>query len=215
LIRYRQSHDNGYSQVVSPSAPVTLQPGERAPAPPPLSLVQDFVNTLNREQEDEQLSSEDDLRAWLLDRHLIVADEIVTRRDLRDAHELRETLRAMLLGNNGAEVPPHVQQTFDRFADDAPLVARAEIDGSVALRPERAGVPGAWAVVLGTIARANENGTWPRLKTCPADKCEWVFYDHSRNRSGRWCTMRLCGAQAKMRRYRQRHAGARRGDHST
>lgn len=38
------------------------------------------------------------------------------------------------------------------------------------------------------------------LKCC--DDCRWLFLDKSRNRSRRWCSMRACGAHAKMRRYR-------------
>ncbi|MGH2778535.1 MAG: CGNR zinc finger domain-containing protein, partial [Actinomycetota bacterium] len=32
-----------------------------------------------------------------------------------------------------------------------------------------------------------------------------AFYDHSKNRSGKWCTMRVCGNRAKTRAYRERH----------
>jgi predicted RNA-binding Zn ribbon-like protein len=41
-----------------------------------------------------------------------------------------------------------------------------------------------------------------RLKLC--GQCRWLFLDHSRNRSRRWCSMSECGAQVKMRRYRAR-----------
>jgi predicted RNA-binding Zn ribbon-like protein len=63
------------------------------------------------------------------------------------------------------------------------------------------------ALVIGAIA----NGTWSRLKACP--DCRFVFYDHTRNASRRWCVMspggpsvRACGNIAKVRRYRDKHA---------
>jgi predicted RNA-binding Zn ribbon-like protein len=46
--------------------------------------------------------------------------------------------------------------------------------------------------------------TWDRLKACRLDDCQWVFYDHSKNRSRTWCSMRVCGNRAKARAYRER-----------
>ncbi len=60
------------------------------------------------------------------------------------------------------------------------------------------------AIVLAAIA----DRTWPRLKACP--DCRWVFFDHTRNGSKRWCLMnagptgRACGTIDKVRRFRQR-----------
>ncbi len=49
-------------------------------------------------------------------------------------------------------------------------------------------------------------GTWSRLKACAAEDCQFAFYDHSKNRSGHWCTMAECGNRAKVRSYRARQA---------
>jgi predicted RNA-binding Zn ribbon-like protein len=49
-------------------------------------------------------------------------------------------------------------------------------------------------------------GTFERLKICRNDECQWAFYDHSRNRSGVWCTMAVCGNRMKGRAFRTRHA---------
>jgi predicted RNA-binding Zn ribbon-like protein len=56
-------------------------------------------------------------------------------------------------------------------------------------------------IVHGAIA----DGTWQRLKACRDHSCEWAFYDHTKNRSGAWCTMEECGNRAKARSYRERH----------
>jgi predicted RNA-binding Zn ribbon-like protein len=65
---------------------------------------------------------------------------------------------------------------------------------------------------LATVVAAITAGSWKRLKACP--DCRWVFYDNTRNGSKRWCLMyaggpegRACGTIAKVRRYRDRHAG--------
>jgi predicted RNA-binding Zn ribbon-like protein len=47
-------------------------------------------------------------------------------------------------------------------------------------------------------------GTWNRLKVCANDACQLAFYDASRNRSGRWCSMTTCGNRMKGRAYRER-----------
>jgi predicted RNA-binding Zn ribbon-like protein len=45
------------------------------------------------------------------------------------------------------------------------------------------------------------------IRECGAPDCEWLFLDHSRNRSRRWCDMRSCGNRQKARRHYQRAHG--------
>ena len=42
------------------------------------------------------------------------------------------------------------------------------------------------------------------VRFCEAPDCEWLFLDHSRNHSRRWCDMTSCGNRAKARRHYQR-----------
>jgi hypothetical protein len=67
--------------------------------------------------------------------------------------------------------------------------------------------------VLAIVLTAAADGRWRRLKACP--DCRWVFYDHTRNASKRWCLMyaggpdgRACGTIAKVRRHRQKTSAA-------
>ncbi len=39
------------------------------------------------------------------------------------------------------------------------------------------------------------------VRFCEAPDCEWLFLDHSRNRSRRWCDMTSCGNRQKARRH--------------
>jgi predicted RNA-binding Zn ribbon-like protein len=41
-----------------------------------------------------------------------------------------------------------------------------------------------------------------RLHACASDTCRWLFLDTSKNRTRRWCDMKICGNRAKARRYR-------------
>jgi len=44
------------------------------------------------------------------------------------------------------------------------------------------------------------------VRFCEAPDCRWLFLDHSRNRSRRWCDMKVCGNRQKARRhYRRTH----------
>jgi len=42
------------------------------------------------------------------------------------------------------------------------------------------------------------------LRECAADSCAWLFLDHSRNHSRRWCDMKVCGNRTKARRHYER-----------
>ena len=66
------------------------------------------------------------------------------------------------------------------------------------------------ATLLVPVAEASRDGSWQRVKACRAGDCLWAFYDRSRNRSGVWCNMAVCGNRAKVRTYRQRSPGGER-----
>jgi predicted RNA-binding Zn ribbon-like protein len=57
------------------------------------------------------------------------------------------------------------------------------------------------------IAATMQDGTWPRLKLCTNQACQWAFYDASRAQTARWCSMQICGNRAKQRAWRHRQAG--------
>jgi predicted RNA-binding Zn ribbon-like protein len=76
--------------------------------------------------------------------------------------------------------------------------------GSAELAPAAAGFPAALAAILVPVAEGDRDGTWQRVKACRADDCQWAFYDRSRNRSGVWCNMAVCGNREKVRAYRRR-----------
>ena len=80
-------------------------------------------------------------------------------------------------------------------------------DGASRLEPTAAGVDAALGHIVAAVHAAIAEDTWPRLKACERDVCRWAFYDHSKNRSGHWCSMAGCGSREKNRRaYRRRRA---------
>jgi predicted RNA-binding Zn ribbon-like protein len=157
------------------------------PAPGALRLVHRFVNTLDIEAGTDALDA-----AWLESVGLPGGDA-------ERARLFREALRELLLGHNGVPVAPRAVALLTGFARESPVVVGFAADGTPRLE-------GSDAVshLLAAIARAELDGTWERLKICPADDCRWAFYDFSRNRSRTWCDMKVCGNRAKARTYRSK-----------
>ncbi|MFD8572080.1 CGNR zinc finger domain-containing protein [Streptomyces sp. NPDC057694] len=164
---------------------------DREPAPGGLALVAALVNTLNTEAGTDALDTAEGRAPFR-----------VTAADAPAARELRESLRAVCLAHAG--LAPHREVTpLDELLARAPLrVAIDASDGSAELVPvDEAALA---SRVAAAVAEAHAAGTWSRLKACEADDCHWVYYDRSPAGRGRWCDMALCGARAKMRRYRAR-----------
>jgi predicted RNA-binding Zn ribbon-like protein len=78
-------------------------------------------------------------------------------------------------------------------------------DGTLRLEPAAGGIAGALGQIAAGVYAAVADGVWERFKACDRDTCRWAFYDHSKNRSGRWCSMGVCGNREKsLRAYRRR-----------
>jgi predicted RNA-binding Zn ribbon-like protein len=172
--------------------------------PRELVVVQALVNTIDLEDNDDRLDSPEALRSFLTGHGLLGAGEPVGQADLDLAVELREALRAMLRVNHGEPLDPAALEVVNRAAAALPLQVGFDDQGHPVLGPGSGGCRGALAVLLAGIAEASAQGTWERLKACSAESCQWAFYDRSKNRSGRWCSMQTCGNRTKTRTYRSR-----------
>jgi predicted RNA-binding Zn ribbon-like protein len=129
-------------------------------------------------------------------------DHGVREADIRQLRELRNDLRAAVEG--APEGTSRVNQWAARLGLH-PVIT----DGRIAF--EHSG--GQAGNILAIVFTAVADGRWRRLKACP--DCRWVFYDHTRNASKRWCLMyaggpdgRACGTIAKVRQYRQKQKAA-------
>ena len=184
----------------------TAQSGGREPADGELRLVQDFVNTLDREHGNDLLDGPEGLAAWLEYRGFAAADLLDS--DVARAVGVREALRALLLANNGGPDAPAAYSVLQAAAKRARLEA-AFAPGGAALVPAAGGLDGAIGRVLAVVFAAMLDGRWERLKACPRDVCGWVFLDRSHANRGTWCSMRVCGNRVKAGTYyRRRTRGA-------
>jgi predicted RNA-binding Zn ribbon-like protein len=59
-------------------------------------------------------------------------------------------------------------------------------------------------LVLAALYEGQLAGTRMRLKTCRNPQCPLAFYDRSRNASGVWCSVRICGNAINLRAHRER-----------
>ncbi len=171
-------------------------------------LIQDYVNTLHKDPhgDEEDLSSPAQLASWLAAHDLAGPNVRAGAADLRQAKELREALRLLLLAHNETEVDEAAAQAvLDRVARKARVELRFEGEGPM-LVPAAAGVPGALGRIIVAVHDAVADGTWTRLKACRAHDCEWAFIDTAKNQSRAWCSMSSCGNREKARAYRRRHA---------
>lgn len=185
--------------------PPGFQPAGRAPAPPPLDLVQDFVNTEIPVWAVDDIATPDALADWLRDRDLLPDGALVDAGSFVRARALRQVLRTLASRNaHGSTSDEDPRIEFATLASEMPLRFALGERGDLRLAPVDRGVNGALAEILSRVFEAQTSGEWRRLKSCPGPHCGWLFYDASRNASSRWCSMSICGNRTKTAAYRQR-----------
>jgi predicted RNA-binding Zn ribbon-like protein len=187
-------------------------PGDDEPKPAPgrLMLVQALVNTVERPDGLDRLADPADARPWLVDNHLLAPDIELTDTDLDLVRGVREALRSLLVHNAGGPAPTDSALAPLRSIGSTGT-ARACLadDGEVQLTTTGDSVRDRLLDLLLIVRDAQRDGTWPSLKACANDECQWAFYDKSRNRGGTWCEMSVCGNKLKNRAFRARSKATR------
>src|SRR5882724_3096303 len=135
-------------------------------APQPLELVRSFVNTYDHDDDTEALPDPGALTGWLEANGL--GAPRASASDLARARELREALRAILQHHGGLDLDPGAPRIVGDAAERAKLAVAFDDHGRVVIEPKAGGVDGALGGLLVTIADAQRDGTWSRLKACPA-----------------------------------------------
>jgi predicted RNA-binding Zn ribbon-like protein len=172
----------------------------------------DFVNTRRERwrRDVECLLSVEEVVVWLVRARLLSQARKAPASVLAEARELREAIDA------------GVRAAVERTAPDPAAVAL--IDGWLALagsrpalltdqigrpvlteRPSADSPRRALGMVAYDAARMLGIETErSRVRICGSDTCSARFYDRSPAARRRWCSMALCGNQAKARRFREK-----------
>ena len=190
-------------------------------------LCLDFCNTTSERgsSHDERLESYADLVGWSSLAGFLSSEEAtrLTRLGTSSPSEsLAVWLRAICLREALTSIFRAAAEGR-RMRSDALAVLNFELAAAMArsqVVPTDAGYTWLWIergkaldCVLWPIARSAADlltgGPLGAVRRCQGRACGWLFLDTSRNRSRRWCDMRICGNRAKARRHHQRlKAGA-------
>ena len=169
----------------------------RSRGPGAVGLMQDFLNTIDIESETDLVETPAALAGWLQGRGLLGPGATVSAREHARVLELRETASRRPRGDDPRREPEDAYARLDGIAADVPL--RVRFGAATRLEPVRRRAAPAIGPILATVYDAPRRRAVERLKVCRNDACRWAFYDPSRNRSGVWCTMAICGNRMKGR----------------
>lgn len=178
-------------------------------APGQLRLVQTFLNTYDLDSGHDVLVDSASAKAWLVDNRLASPGTDYDANDLRRLTEVRRALHELVAANGGTGLQRRAVTTLNEAARRVRLGVRLHPTDGYRLVAEGVGVDRPIGELLMSVTGAMTAGNWNRLKVCANDACQRAFYDSSRNRSGRWCSMATCGNRMKGRAYRQRHGSSR------
>jgi predicted RNA-binding Zn ribbon-like protein len=178
--------------------------------PAELALLKAFLNSVDIEEGSDSFQTAEGLRTWLLERGLPNGGALLTEAARRGLIEVREAIREIVAAH-GETVPVDAVETVRAAARTATLVVTIDGAGQADLLPAGSGADALVARLLADIASAQRLGTWRDLRICRRDVCRWAFHDASRNHSGVWCTMSVCGNRVKSANLRRRRSrvGAR------
>jgi len=182
--------------------------GHQSPVPVQLALVQSFLNTLDLEAGRDDLADNSSAQAWLAARRLVSPGTEYDEADRRRLVDVRRALHGLVASNGGAGVQRRAVTTLNEAARRVRLGVRLHPEDGYRQMAEGVGIDRPIGELLISVTTAMAAGSWTRLKICANDACQEAFYDGSRNRSGRWCSMAKCGNRMKGRTYRHRHTGS-------
>jgi predicted RNA-binding Zn ribbon-like protein len=193
-------------------------------------LCLDFANTVDWRLSDhagEFLSTYADLVAW--SRHAGILSEARARRLLKASRQSPPAADAVL--RRAIALRELIYRIFSAIVHgvmpvraDTHKLNRALSDSLSRMRLVPAGGSFEWGwaedgdalerpiwYVVQSAAMLLTSSRLDRVRQCKDDYCGWLFFDMSKNRSRRWCSMEDCGNRAKARRhYRKSRTAGRR-----
>jgi predicted RNA-binding Zn ribbon-like protein len=184
----------------------------------------DLVNTepMQRGQRVDLLGNFEDLVDWLEASGAVTAEagrRAKQRWDgtgqgnlaFREAIRLREVLRRTAERLAGGKSADEVTVTaINKVLASRPVFPQLAREGKhyvTRLEPLSDAAPHLLVPVAESAAWLLEHGDRSLLRRCENPDCVLFFYDTTKNKRRRWCSMDTCGSRAKAAAYYRRHRG--------
>ena len=215
------------AKTARPASPAVAPQARRRGAVPAEPVDADrvlaFVNTLSSRPTSapvERLDSYEALVTWAREQHLVsaAAAERLAAEARRHPHhavavlarakDFREALNGLVSAIDAGKQP-----SADVLKTIGDCLAGAYANGRLVPHESAlqwvASAEDALERVLWEVGRAAGrlviSPRLARVRACAASDCGWWFVDDTKNRSRRWCDMKLCGNREKLRRFRKKH----------
>lgn len=185
------------------------------PAPGGLAFVQDLLNTISagKPREPDLLEDVEVARTWLAQAFAnwneetgqpapvveITADGLQELRDFR--HDLHRHLQPARTDTSPKSHPV-------RTPTAAQTALRLDADGRIRAEAQGKGWRQVASLAMIEAYQAQCADFLRRLKSCRNTRCTVTFFDRSRNNSGVWHDVRVCGNAANLRNHRARKRAA-------
>jgi predicted RNA-binding Zn ribbon-like protein len=184
-----------------------------------LDLVNTLDNRFSKAGPEELLASYDDLLRFASQSGLLTkrqaqklkrldASQAERAEALHEVRELRETVAAIAYAQlEGKELPASALATLEDYLKRAGFHRHLT---AVQLRPVWSwhGLDGQVAAPVWLLAQEAVDcllsDRSSQLRCCASETCRWLFLDTSKNRTRRWCDMKVCGNRMKARRFHAR-----------
>jgi predicted RNA-binding Zn ribbon-like protein len=132
-----------------------------------------------------------------------------SERDANDAIRqvvgLRETLYSLFLSVVTGHTPNPVHlRAYNRFLSDVRVADSIcwQKHAFVVATPDVAMSPsGPLRPIMDAANDLLTSPDWRHIGECSDKSCRWLFLDHSKNHSRRWCSMQVCGNRSKAKRF--------------
>jgi predicted RNA-binding Zn ribbon-like protein len=174
-------------------------------APGELELLQRFLNLHVHDAEGVHRDPPAEMvGGFLVARHLLRENERFSEADRETYLELRDAMRKLIEAVDDEPVPRPAAEAIDGIGLAAGLHPHFHATGAPTLEPKGHGVAAAFGKIVAIAFVSAFDGSFAHLKLCADETCRSVFYDRSKNHSGRWCSMATCGNRAKVRAWRER-----------
>ncbi len=176
-------------------------------APRGAALVQDFLNTKAIGDHPDLLADPvlaqswltTAVQAWSTTRGDDMHPPTLSAADVTKLGALRAAIADLITGDESGS--PAISSVPASFA--------LSDSGEVRLEPAGSGWRWLASALWSEILLSQQTGTWRRIKQCHNPDCRSTFYDRSKNNSGVWHNVKVCGNAANLRASR-----ARRRQHS-